>query len=278
MPVPRPYDLTLEEGDYPLWNGPPQRTIVLCSHPRSGSTMLGEALAFAGGLGAPLEYLHRGFRPTIAERWGAPDLNSYVAALHANRTEPNGVLSIKLFWQDLEDIAAERGGSGDTPLAFSPPEAMAATDYQAIYSVLKQLLPNPEFIYLERRDRVRQAVSAVVAGQTGLWRSIPDVGRQIAVAEAEFDYDRIAAAIALGDESRDHWQAFFGANRLQPYALAYEDMVDDFERVVGALLAELQATTAIPPPRRMRRQADAVSEAILLRFLREHAQRAGLAS
>ena len=52
------YDLAGPEGDYPEWDGPPRRSIVLCTHPRSGSSLLGEALTFAGGFGCPLEYFH----------------------------------------------------------------------------------------------------------------------------------------------------------------------------------------------------------------------------
>ena len=51
-----PYDLASAAHDYPIWEGLPRRTVLLCTHPRSGSTLLGEALYFAGGLGCPLEY------------------------------------------------------------------------------------------------------------------------------------------------------------------------------------------------------------------------------
>lgn len=250
-----PYDLALAGGDYTPWEGPPERSIVICSHPRSGSTLVGEAIRFAGGLGCPLEYLHRGFRPTIAERWQAPDLASFVTALHRHRTEPNGVLSIKLFWQDLEDVARERGQE---------------LDYRGVRTLLSDILPNATFIHLERQDRVRQAVSAVVAAQTGLWRSIPGVGRQSAVGVAEYDYDRILGMIAFADESHAHWRAFFAANGIEPYHLTYEALARDFERSISGLFAALGSASA-PPPQRMRRQSDAATEAMVLRFLRDHA-------
>jgi len=243
---------------------------MICSHPRSGSTLLVEAIRFAGGLGCPLEYLHRGFRPTIAERWRAPDLDSYVAALHQHRTEPNGVLSIKLFWQDVEDVAHERAPDRFPPPGTTPAAVMHARDYRDLRALVGDLLPDPEFVYLERRDRVREAVSAMVAVQTGLWRSIPGVGRQQAVGAAEYDYDEILRLIALADYSHEHWRAFFAANGVEPYRVTYEELVDDFERVVNGLFAALGSASA-PPPRRMRRQADQTTEAMVLRFLRDHA-------
>jgi len=271
-PSDTPYDLALAGGDFARWEGPPRRSILICSHPRSGSTLLGEAIRFAGGLGCPLEYLHRGFRPTIAARWGAPDLDAYVAALHRHRTEPDGVLSIKLFWQDVEDVAHERAPDRFPPPATRAPETMAEDDYRDLRAALDDILPNPEFVYLERRDRVRQAISAMVAAQTGLWRSIPGVGRQRAVGAAEYDYHRILGMIAFADYSHEHWRGFFAANGVAPHRVTYEELVDDFEHVLNGLCTRL-GSAAVPPPRRMRRQADRTTEAMVVRFLRDHAAR-----
>lgn len=267
-----PYDLTFAVADFARWDGPPRRSILICSHPRSGSTLLGEAIRFAGGLGCPLEYLHRGFRPTLAERWQAKDLSAYVAAMHRHRTEPNGVLSIKLFWQDVEDVAHEHLPQRFPPPGTTPAAVTTAQDYRDLRALVADLLPGPEFVYLERPDRVRQAVSAMVAEQTGLWRSIPGVGRQQAVGIAEYDYDRILRLIALADYSHEHWRGFFDANGVEPYRVTYEQMVDNFELVVSGLFAKL-GSASLPPARRMRRQADQTTEAMVLRFLRDHAAR-----
>ena len=274
MPTPSasPYDLTLAGADFARWDGPPRRSIVICSHPRSGSTLLGEAIRFAGGLGCPLEYLHRGFRPAIAARWQAPDLDAYAAALHRHRTEANGVLSIKLFWQDVEDVAHERAPDRFPPPGSTSAAMMPARDYRDLRTVVADLLPDAEFVYLERRDRVRQAVSAMVAMQTGLWRSIPGVGRQHAVGTARYDYDEILRLIALADYSHEHWQGFFAANGVEPYRVTYEELVDEFEAVVNRLFARLGSASA-PPPSRMQRQADQTTEAMVLRFLRDYAAR-----
>lgn len=274
-PLTRPYDLALASADFPPWAGLPRRTVIVCSHPRSGSTLVGEAIRFAGGLGCPLEYLHRGFRPTIAERWGAPDLASFVAALHRHRTEPNGVFSIKVFWQDLEEVAHERAPTRFPPPAVTAPDAWRDHDYRDLLSLLGDILPNPVWVHLERQDRVRQAVSAVVAAQTGLWRSIPGVGRQTAVGSAEYDYDRILGMVAFAEQSHAHWHAFFAANGLTPYRLTYEELARDFERTVQALLAALGNDSAVPP-RRMQRQSGSATEEMVLRFLREYAARAAV--
>jgi LPS sulfotransferase NodH len=266
------YDLTLAGADFARWDGPPSRSILICSHPRSGSTLLGEAIRFAGGLGCPLEYFHRGFRPAIAARWQAADLDAYAAALHRHRTEPNGVCSIKLFWQDVEDVAHERAPDRFAPSGTRPAAVMHAREYRDLWALVADLLPNPELVYLERRDRVRQAVSAMVAMQTGLWRSIPGVGRQRAVGVAEYDYDEILRQIARADYSNEHWLGFFAANGVEPYRVTYEELVDEFERVVSGLFARF-GSASVPPPCRMRQQANQTTEAMVRRFLRDHAAR-----
>lgn len=268
----RLYDLSLEANDFAAWSGAPRRTLVICSHPRSGSTLLGEAIHFAGGLGCPLEYLHRGFRPTLAQRWAAPDLESYVAAMHRWRTDPSGIFSIKLFWQDVEEIAHERA-----PDRFPPPRVLSPDDtddaiYRAYHDLLADILPNQTLVLLERRDLLRQAVSAMIAAQTGLWRAIPGVGQNEARAAPEYDYDRILGLVSLGRDSADHWQRYFGAIHARPYRLAYEDLVRDYAGTVGALLEAL-GRAGEAPPQRMKRQSDQIGEAMVLRFLRDHAAR-----
>jgi LPS sulfotransferase NodH len=270
----RNYDLSLSTHDFAAWDGLPRRTVAICSHPRSGSTLLGEAIHFSGGLGCPLEYLHRGFRPVLAARWNAPDLTSYVAAMHRWRTDPSGTFSIKLFWQDVEEIAHERA-----PDRFPPPRTLSPDDcsdalYRDYHALLGEILPAQTLVLLERGDIVRQAVSAMIAAQTGLWRSIPGVGPGQARAAAEYDYDRILGLVSFGRDSADHWTRYFRANGEDPYRIAYEDLVRDYAATVGALLAAL-GRPGEAPPQRMRRQSDQVGEAMILRFLRDHAARQG---
>ncbi len=121
---------------------------------------------------------------------------------------------------------------------------------------------------------MRQAVSALAAMGTGLWRSIPGVGEQEAIAEPEFDFGRIERLIAYSDFCHGHWRNFFAAIGKAPYRLSYEELATDHDRTVSTLFRHL-GSTAAPPPVRMRRQSDGRNEAMVLRFLRENAARAG---
>ena len=261
------YDLTLAEHDYPTWDGRPTRTILLCSEPRSGSTLLGEALYFAGGLGCPLEYFHAGFRPDFVARWGTDDAETYLRAVHRHRTGPNGTFSAKLFWRDVLDLLAERDFMLRDELATSAPEATDPDLYRRAAATLAPLFDDATFIHLKRLDRVRGAVSGDLAAQTGLWRAIPGVGEHEPLTDPVFDFDRIATHIANTACAHAHWANLFAAIGAAPVALNYEALTRDYVGTVGTVLRALGSDAAAPAPR-MQRQSDRRSEDFALRYLR----------
>ena len=161
------YDLATAVADYPPWEGRPRSTLVLAAHPRSGSTLLGEAIHAAGGAGLPLEYFHRGFRPRFAARWRTRSLDAYIGAAHRFRTDPTGVFAVKLFWQDVEDLAVERGAA--------PPANPTPDGYRTLFAQDRgrhsQSELHPPAAW--RTGINAKAVSVLVAQQTGHWRDVP---------------------------------------------------------------------------------------------------------
>jgi len=268
----KPYDLATAEHDYPARDGLPLRTILICTHPRSGSTLLGEALYFAGGLGCPLEYFHAGFRPVLASRWGCTELPDYGRAVHRWRTDASGTFSVKLFWRDVAELAGELQPGRFDDLHERSPEATSPDTYREIAGLLAPLFPAADYVHLIRRDRVRQAVSAEAAVQTGIWRQIPQMGERTAAAAPRFDYASIERLIAYADFCHRHWRGFFAAIGAAPYNLAYEDLTRDHDATVKGVLDHLGSAAAVRPAR-MKRQSDVRSEAMVLRFLREYAAR-----
>ncbi len=265
-----PYDLASADHDLPEWKGAPFRSILVCTHPRSGSTLLGEAMAFAGGLGAPLEYFHRGFRPAFERRWRTRGIDEFRATLHRRRTAPSGVFSAKLFWVDVQEIALEVDPERFQVLWGAPAEHLTDETYREAWTVLEPLFPNPIFVHLTRRDRLRQAVSQIVAQQTGLWRSIPELGADLGEQEATYDRERIGYLMGLADFVNTHWTRFFAAVGAIPYKITYEDLSRDYFGTVAGLFQHLGRSGAVAPAR-LRRQSDGITESFVLRFLREAA-------
>lgn len=268
-PFVAPYDLASAAHDYPVWDGPPRRTVLVCTHPRSGSTLLGEALYFDGGLGCPLEYFHAGFRPSFSRRWGACDFDSLSAAVRRHRTTPDGTLGVKLFWRDIEEIAREADPALER-FANVPPCDVPADYYAALAAHVARLFPDPSFVHLWREDKLRQAVSAVLAVETGRWRSIPGTPDTMVPATAPFDVERIERMMSYSDFCHGHFRNLFAAMGAMPHGVTYEALTADYAASVRAVLRHL-GSDAEPQAPRMRRQADGTSEAMVVRYLRERA-------
>ncbi|MES2018803.1 MAG: Stf0 family sulfotransferase [Pseudomonadota bacterium] len=265
------YDLVTAKGDYPQWQGQPQRTLLVCSHPRSGSTLLGEDLYATGVFGCPLEYFHRGFSPAFAERWGTRNLAALRDAAHHHRTDASGLFSSKVFWRDIEDIVDESDPALAAQLRATdnPPSANAL---RRVHALLADWFPNPTFIHLTRLDRLRQAISAMVATQTQQWRAIPGQGRNTPLGPVVYDYEQIVTLLSGIDRGQARWRDYFAANGITPHRLHYEALLTDQAPALSALFAALGYAGALPA-RRMQRQASAVSEQVLQRFLAEYQQR-----
>jgi LPS sulfotransferase NodH len=239
--------------------------------------LLGEALYFSGGLGCPLEYFHAGFRPVLEQRWGVSGIADYSRAVHRNRTSPEGVLAVKLFWRDIAELAAEFAPGEFPDLNAVSWRDVSPRRYHDLAELLAPLFPNPRHVHLQREDRIRQAVSAVVATDTGVWRRIPGVDDRAAGPSPDFDFERILRLIAYSDMCHGHWRNLWAALGIEPLRLSYESLTADYERSVGKLIAGLAGPGGVPPAR-MRRQGDGVSEAMVLMFLRENAARQAAAA
>jgi LPS sulfotransferase NodH len=259
----RVYDLAAAGGDYPPRDGAPERSIVVCTQQRSGSTLLGEAMYFAGGMGCPLEYFHPGFQPAFAGRWNAA--GSYVAALHRHRTTPSGVFATKLFWRDLLDLANERAPGRFEALRMASPAAVPFESYRELFGLIADIVPNASWIFLTRRDAVRQAISNYVAWKTARWRLSDEQEHRVA-SVPDYDVHLIRRLLSRILRSNAHWRRFFEANGIAVCELAYEELEQDYTESLRRVFAAIGFADATIPPARLRKQADAVNDALLARF------------
>jgi LPS sulfotransferase NodH len=272
------YDLSTREADYPAWNrGKPLQTYILCSHTRSGSTLLSEAMYQAGGMGCPVEYFHLGFQPTMAKMWEAEDQASYIREAYRHRTDPTGAFGTKIFWMDVIDLCLDRhpeeAESINAELESCPD--VAEKVYGLVKSIFEQMFPNPRYIFLTRRDRLRHAVSSLISGQVKIFRDISGAKRPAPAGEPAYDYDAILNRIRYYAYCDSRWNEFFRFARIDPYRIAYEDLSDDYEGAVKNLLVAMgkyDADKEINSPR-LKRQANRLSEEFALRFLKEHTLR-----
>jgi trehalose 2-sulfotransferase len=258
----------------------PQRAYLVCATPRSGSTLLCEALQGTGVAGRPSEpfealaatgrprqareYFDGVRDPTVAELLpdthpGAPitahGARERLAAALRDHTTPNGVFGAKMMWSYFGDFLA---GLRDA----APPGA--ADD-----ELLSALLGDVRYVQVVRRDKVLQAVSLWRALQTQAWR---DEGAEGEPPEAVYHGGAIAHLAAELTAHEAAWGAWFAEHGIVPAVVVYEQLDEDVETTVRALLGTLGLDPGdawhFEPPR-LRRQADERSRRWAERFASE---------
>lgn len=212
---------------------PPTLTYLICTTPRTGSTLLCDALASTGISGRPDEYLAaaRSRRETFwMRRFGIADTADYIDGVIREATTPNGILGIKVPWAHAEPFREKliaSLGQSRPHLGNAPLERLLRTKFGAM-----------RYVWLRRRDRIAQGISYYRATQTGLWRSVKGRRDQDSPLdkELEFDFAKIQQAIAMLGDGDWQWEAYFHEHRITPLMITYEEMVENFDATVRGVL------------------------------------------
>lgn len=272
----------------------PSCSYLVCATQRSGSTFLCEALARTGVAGKPEEYFEamtdtllpqpskqwfRGledhdFVRGLSDEWGpphteamsalaaAPSYSDYLDWVLAHGTTANGIFGAKMMWSYLHDFVEQ---TREIPAYAGLP----------VHTLLARAFPSLRYLWVTRRDKVRQAVSMWKALQTETWRA-QEAGQPSPPREAVFDFEAIEH---LKRRMADHdaaWCAYFFRSGIQPLTIVYEDFESDYlarlRRILEHLGVPVAADTIPPPP--TARQADTRSEEWIAEYRRLEDERA----
>lgn len=272
---------------------PIQRSYLVCATPRSGSTLLCEALETTGVAGRPREYFEAlketgiprrpreffwGLRsPEVArllaeprldvtqERdptWSRDEYVRHLEAAIAEGTTDNGVFAAKLMWNYFNDfLELMRGiprfaGMGDG-------------------SLLSAAFPGLQYVFVSRNDKVRQAVSLWRALQTSVWRH-QDGDPAATDRRPVYSYDAIDHLLNQLRRNEDAWRGFFFRTGQRPLQVLYEDVAGDLWGAVRRVLDQLR----VEAPERLggereplSRQSDDLSESWVQNYLEDVSRR-----
>jgi LPS sulfotransferase NodH len=275
----------------------PTRSYVVCATPRSGSTLLCEALQSTGVAGRPQEYFEElketgvprrpreyfwGLRsPEVLrllppdsrlnrqaeqrESWNRDDYARHLAASLDHGTTPNGVFGAKLMWSYFSDfMELMRGiprfaGMGDG-------------------SLLNAAFPGLSYVFVSRSDKVRQAVSLWRALQTWVWREQDGSESSGPTPEQRsvYSFDAIDHLLDQLRRHEDAWRGFFFRIGQRPLSLYYEDLAGDIDGSVARVLEALQIerpADSPPIPKALSRQSDELSESWVQSYLEDVSRR-----
>ncbi|QDL92189.1 sulfotransferase [Paroceanicella profunda] len=246
------------------------QSYMICTAPRSGSTLLCSLLAATGVAGRPDSHFHR---PSLADWQEAHGITPDAAA--PERDILQAVVR-----------AAIAEGSGDTGMFGLRMQRHSFDYFMASLAVLHPGLPDDVariraafghtlFIHLTRRDKVEQAVSLTRASQTGLWHVAPDGAELERLAphrEPAYDAEAIRAGVAEMTAADRDWEAWFAREGITPHRITYDALSADPAGTLGALLDRLvpgrDAARDVGPG--TRKLADATSADWVARFRAEN--------
>ena len=271
----------------------PQRSYFVCATPRSGSTLVCQALKETGVAGRPEEYfeaLVQSGRPRRPEQyfigaddqtildhleqlrrsddqpalpplWSRSAYDRYLEWALAVGTTDNGVFGAKLMWGyfgDFVSLLRNIPEYRDLPLA----------------ELLPAVFPSLSFVRVVRANKVRQAVSLWKAVQTASWRQ--EEAAQLANGsdppykayleahgpQLRFHYRAIGHLLDVILAEEASWDAFFEHSRIKPELVLYENFYAEYENatrnIVERLGLELPDGWQAKP--RMKRQSTGLND------------------
>jgi trehalose 2-sulfotransferase len=202
----------------------PRTSYLIFFTPRSGSYLLCEALTTSGLAGFPVEYFSAAQMDRLGKRWGISRQSDYLETLFRNRTTANGVFGAKVTWRHFGAFVAK---SRDIETCRALPPAVLAS----------ALLPDLRYVWLTRRDKLRQAISFSKALQSGVWSL---TGPALADRrDPQYDPASITSLLQRIKDDEMQIRTYFSDNGIEPFTVVYEDFVSRYEPTCAELLKYL---------------------------------------
>ncbi len=231
------------------------KSYFICFTVRSGSSLLCQLLAETQIAGTPQEHFHHNLGPDNPQGDDIPDYQEYIDGLFDQYTTPNGVYGAKV-------------GGGQWKHLISRVKSMTGNQNKSSYDAIHDLFPDLHYIWLTRRNKVRQAVSHWMAIQSGRW------GSQQSATNLEPEYnfnaiDSLAQELFIREAV---WGDYFAQNKIVPHVVVYEDYIQNTTQAVEDILDFLNidrpAGFTMPEPKH-ERLANSLSEEWVQRYRKE---------
>jgi len=233
----------------------PTKSYFICFTVRSGSSLLCQLLAETNLAGKPQEHFHHNVTPDNPAGDAIFDYAGYVQGLFDKWTTPNGVFGAKVGggqWRDtIRRIRTIDGYQDKSP-----------------YDAIHDLFPNLHYIWLTRRNKIRQAVSHWMAIQSGRWGAFQSVSNP----DPEYNFEAIDTLAQELLFREAVWADYFADNDIVPHVVVYEDYtqntVETVRKVFDFLNIDLPDGFVIPEPK-YQRLANSLSEDWVERYSKE---------
>ena len=197
----------------------------ICGTVSAGTTLLCEALSATELAGKPNEYFFHDKGQLSYQNWDISDYNDYIKRVYEATSTPNSVFGakilgghLKLFLRQLWSVT----GGPDKNVS--------------MHQRFEFMFPNPHFVWVTRRNKIRQAVELSWAIETGQWVWTKETQNTASTASPEYHFesiDRLLQEIII-------WEALlqdlFSELSIQPFVVVYEDFIEYIEETSTKIL------------------------------------------
>ena len=230
-----------------------EHSYIVCATMRSGSSLLCELLSSTQRIGKPQEFLNK--NREASSQFPLKPYSSYICHNLDYFVSNAAISGVKMMWDNLEDMIKRL--------------RIETNDYlSSDLEIIHRVFPRPKFIYIERNNKLRQAISLARAERTRVW----DIKRNSSTLRHTFarvtDF-HIAQSQRRLAAHENAWKQFFQQYQLPFYSVTYEALIENPESVIKDILKFLdvpeyeQAT--IQTPQRTR-QADWYTDYLVFRY------------
>lgn len=241
----------------------PRISYLICATPRCGSNLLCEALENTGHAGIPGEYFWD--ETHWIRKLGTASYTGFLHEVIKRSTTKNRVFGTKVMWGYFDDFVSR---------------VRKTTEYGrkngSSHELLEQLFPGLRYIWITRRDKVRQAVSFWMSLQTLVWWRKAGIDPPPPRRQPEYHFEAIDHFVQEIVMHEAAWQVYFDRHAIVPFTVIYEDLASAYEATALKILDWLDVTypqDLVFGPRLMQKQADDVSEIWVDRYLEEKRER-----
>ena len=229
---------------------------VICTTPRTGSNLLMLTLEKLG-LGQPEEYLNGlrsevcGFATQVLQHdllneanffESSIDIQQYMEYLQKYRCSENGVFGVKIFARDVNHTVEN-------------------------FEYFSKLIgTSTKFIYLKRKNIVKQAISMYISSQDKQWvqSSLSPMNTDI-----RYDFDWLLRSVNYIKLCNQFWTQIFPEENENVLLLTYEDLSKDFPTLIHQVCDFLKHETSTIPNPPLQRQIHPLKKQFFRRFKRD---------
>jgi LPS sulfotransferase NodH len=191
----------------------PKITYFICTTPRTGSELLCEYLRGTRIAGWPEEYFQETHFQFLFKQFEATNFTEYFPKLLAARTTNADVFAAKIMGGGYFDQTMAR--FRELPIFQDSPEIPPN-------EIMTDIFPGAKYVWLTRRNKVRQAISYSKAFQSNIWQTHVEAGRQHG-REPRFNFEAMDNLVQRLILQETAWQEFFTSMDVIPYTVVYED-------------------------------------------------------